>query len=96
MRPEAVSIQTYLKNHQRAQTSTTSPGTAGFPPRSINALYSLLENRYQRQYPLPQYLRYPQSQPAHYDDLMEEFRDAPSRNWWGRVVKRMKGMLRLQ
>ncbi|KKZ60274.1 hypothetical protein EMCG_04985 [[Emmonsia] crescens] len=63
---------------------------------SINALYSLLENRYEKQYPLPQNLRHPRSAPSHYDDVLREFREAPGRGWVRRMVEKVKGVLRFQ
>ncbi|KLJ09442.1 hypothetical protein EMPG_15132 [Blastomyces silverae] len=63
---------------------------------SINALYSLLENRYEKQYPLPQNLRNPRSAPSHYDDVLREFREAPGRGWVGRMVEKVRGVLRFQ
>lgn len=62
--------------------------------KQVNALYSLLENRYAKTYPLPEHLRRPQSAPTYYDDLMRELEEAPHRSWIGGFVKRMKGMLR--
>ncbi|PGH05090.1 hypothetical protein GX51_03188 [Blastomyces parvus] len=63
---------------------------------SINALYSLLENRYEKQYPLPQNLRHPRSAPSHYDDVLREFSEAPGRGWVKRMVEKFKGVLRFQ
>jgi len=62
--------------------------------RQVNALYSFLENRYVKENPMPQSLRTPASNPTHYDDLAGELQEAPSRSWFGRVVKRLKGSLR--
>ncbi|KKY15647.1 hypothetical protein UCRPC4_g06212 [Phaeomoniella chlamydospora] len=61
-----------------------------------NVLYSLLENRYMNQYPIPETLRYPQSKPTHYDDILREFEEAPDRTWLQRLWLRMKGSVRLQ
>lgn len=63
---------------------------------SVNALYSLLENRYSQRYPLPPKLRYPASQPGHYDAVVEEFDEAPNRSWFGRLGKRLGGILKFQ
>ncbi|KPI44450.1 uncharacterized protein AB675_8427 [Cyphellophora attinorum] len=38
----------------------------------VNALYSLLENRYATAYPMPETMRYPASRKTHYDDLLKE------------------------
>lgn len=36
----------------------------------------------------------PASNPAYYDNLLEELQEAPNRSWFGRLVKRWKGMIR--
>lgn len=64
--------------------------------RQVNALYSLIENRYSKDYPMPQTLRNPASQPKHYDDLVKELEEAPDRTWLGGVMKRIKGSLRFK
>ncbi|OJD10424.1 hypothetical protein ACJ73_09795 [Blastomyces percursus] len=74
------------RQQQRSQLSSAS----------INALYSLLENRYEKQYPLPQNLRHPRSAPSHYDDVLREFREAPGRGWVKRLMEKVRGVLRFQ
>ncbi|KAI5287288.1 hypothetical protein KEM52_001662, partial [Ascosphaera acerosa] len=97
VRPEAVAVPTYLQSRLQAQAQSQSQsraqdgGGAKFSKQNLNALYSLLDNRYQRRYRLPDALRYPASQPGHYDALMAEFRDAPNRDFWGRLKKRVAG-----
>jgi cytochrome b pre-mRNA-processing protein 6 len=59
-----------------------------------NALYSLLENRYMHENPMPAKLRRPASNPEHYDVLVRELEEAPGRSWLGALVKRVKGSLR--
>ena len=59
-----------------------------------NALYTLLEDRYAKEFPLPATLRQPASSPTHYDDLITEMQEAPTRSWLGGVMKRIKGSLR--
>jgi hypothetical protein len=59
-----------------------------------NALYSLLEDRYVKEFPLPEALRAPASNPTYYDDLVTEMQEAPTRSWLGGVMKRIKGSLR--
>jgi len=61
-----------------------------------NVLYSLLENRYSRKYPITGSLMKPASNPTHYEDLMKELEEAPERSWWGRMTNRWKGFLRFQ
>ncbi|KAF1843817.1 uncharacterized protein K460DRAFT_408139 [Cucurbitaria berberidis CBS 394.84] len=49
----------------------------------LNALYSLLEDRYTKKYALsPRVLR-PTSAPDHYTNLMDEIERAPQKTWWG-------------
>lgn len=62
--------------------------------QQANTLYALLENRYAKEYSLPGMLRTPASNPTHYDDLIREMQDAPTRSWLGGVMKRIKGSLR--
>ncbi|KAK2768669.1 hypothetical protein FQN54_000525 [Arachnomyces sp. PD_36] len=100
VRPASVSIPTYLQNHNPSSTpSTSTPESPAKPPpttSSINALYSLVENRYANAYPLPQHLRYPASNPSHYDDLVREFAEAPTRGWFASMKKKLGGFLRMK
>ncbi|KZZ97840.1 hypothetical protein AAP_00101 [Ascosphaera apis ARSEF 7405] len=95
VRPQAISVQTYLQSRLKALPEPPED-SARFSKANVNALYSLLDNRYQKAYPLSRFLRYPASQPQHYDALMEEFREAPNRDFWGRLGKKIKGMFRMQ
>ncbi|KAH8701878.1 hypothetical protein BGW36DRAFT_371755 [Talaromyces proteolyticus] len=92
VRPESVSIQHYL----RTRLPKADGGSPTISESSVNALTSLLNNRYSKQYPLPQKLRYPASNPEHYDVLIREFEEAPNRSWLGRLQKRLSGVLRLK
>ncbi|KAF3389344.1 hypothetical protein F1880_004330 [Penicillium rolfsii] len=106
VRPASVSVQTYLQNqlgqNQPTNTSSSSqsPSTPKTTPKisesSVNALSALLENRFANKYPLSQKIRYPASDPEHYDNLIREFAEAPNRDWLGRLRKRLGGLLRLQ
>ncbi|GLI76605.1 hypothetical protein PoHVEF18_004878 [Penicillium ochrochloron] len=108
VRPASVSVQTYLQNqlgqNQPTNTSSQSPSTSTTTPKStpkisessVNALSALLENRFANKYPLSQKIRYPASDPEHYDNLIREFAEAPNRDWFGRLRKRLGGLLRLQ
>jgi hypothetical protein len=101
-------VQTYLQNqlgqNQPTNTSSQSPSTSTTTPKStpkisessVNALSALLENRFANKYPLSQKIRYPASDPEHYDNLIREFAEAPNRDWFGRLRKRLGGLLRLQ
>src|SRR4051812_26546362 len=55
----------------------------------VNALYALLEDRYAKEFPLPQILRTPASNPTYYDDLITEMQEAPTRSWLGSLMKRL-------
>jgi len=61
----------------------------------VNALYSLLENRYATESPMPDSLRKPASNPTYYDDLIQEMQDAPTRSWLGGLWRRIQGSFRL-
>ncbi|KAI5298435.1 hypothetical protein KEM56_004068, partial [Ascosphaera pollenicola] len=95
VRPEAISVQTYLRSRLKALPNPPED-SARFSKANVNALYSLLDNRYQKTYPMSNFLRYPASQPDHYDALMAEFKEAPNRDFWGRLGKKIKGMFRMQ
>ncbi|KIW28525.1 uncharacterized protein PV07_08183 [Cladophialophora immunda] len=64
--------------------------------RQVNALYSLLEDRYAKEYPLPQSVRQPKSNVSHYDDLIRELDEAPGRSWVTSFWNRLKGSVRLR
>ncbi|KAE8449977.1 hypothetical protein EG329_007116 [Mollisiaceae sp. DMI_Dod_QoI] len=61
-----------------------------------NVLYSLLENRYSRKYPITGSLMTPASNPHHYENLINELEEAPERSWFGRMTNKWKGFLRFQ
>nr|UBX54561.1 hypothetical protein [Aspergillus sp.] len=108
VRPASVSVHSYLQarlaevdptkqsqqQHTTAKTTQQPPTTEGLSESSLNALSSLLEDRYARRYPLSPRLRRPPSDPDYYDNLIREFEEAPSRDWWGRLGKRVKGLFR--
>ncbi|KIW74751.1 hypothetical protein Z517_11521 [Fonsecaea pedrosoi CBS 271.37] len=64
--------------------------------RQVNALYSLLENRYANEYPIPQAVRHPKTNASHYDDLVRELDEAPGRSWFTSFWNRLKGSVRLR
>ncbi|KAK8196931.1 hypothetical protein IWZ00DRAFT_542309 [Phyllosticta capitalensis] len=98
LRP-ALSFQSALNKRQKAVTSTSSSSSATTTPppqesRDLNALYSLLDNRYKRTYPLsPRFLR-PNSKATYYEDLMQELERSTQRNWWQGFVTKLKARLR--
>ncbi|KAJ5138512.1 uncharacterized protein N7515_003360 [Penicillium bovifimosum] len=91
VRPASVSVQSYIQTRlQPADKSTPAISEA-----SVSALESLLNNRYARKYPMPEKLRRPASNPDHYDNVVREFAEAPNRDWFGRLRKRLAGIIRL-
>lgn len=62
--------------------------------RQIKALDSLLKNKYTNTYPIPQSVRYPKSNPSHYNDIIKELEEAPTRTWSDALMKRIKGAIR--
>jgi len=64
--------------------------------KQTNVLYSLLDDRLARQYPIPSSLRTPASNPTHYDDLIREMEEAPTRSWFANFSQRVKGTLRFK
>lgn len=64
--------------------------------RQVNALYALLESRFQCQSPLPDRLRFPASGPTHYDMIIQESERAPARGLLNRMSDKLKGMIRLR
>ncbi|KXJ89270.1 hypothetical protein Micbo1qcDRAFT_196664 [Microdochium bolleyi] len=61
-----------------------------------NALYSLLNDRYKRKYPIQHGLLSPRSKPTYFTDLVRELEEGPKRSVFERFVVRMKGLVRYQ
>ncbi|KAI0397940.1 hypothetical protein F5Y17DRAFT_412802 [Xylariaceae sp. FL0594] len=64
--------------------------------RQANALYSLLNNRYKRKYPITGSLLEPKSNPLHFKNLLRELEEAPNRTYLQRLLLRIKGVIRLE
>ncbi|RAH46040.1 ubiquinol-cytochrome c reductase complex assembly factor 2 [Aspergillus brunneoviolaceus CBS 621.78] len=82
-----------------SSSSSSSARTAqkpGLSEANLDALTSLLNDKYARRYPLPPRLRHPASNPQHYENVIREFDEAPDRDWLGRLRKKVVGMLRLK
>ncbi|KAL5395144.1 hypothetical protein PMIN06_000419 [Paraphaeosphaeria minitans] len=62
----------------------------------INALFSLLENRYSNKYPVSPGVFKPTSNPEHYDRLMEEIERAPRKSWFQAKMDEWKMKIRWQ
>jgi cytochrome b pre-mRNA-processing protein 6 len=63
--------------------------------KQVNALYSLLENRYSEASPMPPHFRHPASRTTHYDDLLQELEEAPARSKFSSWLQTLKGRFRL-
>ncbi|CAI6338507.1 unnamed protein product [Periconia digitata] len=74
-----------------ASLPTTTPAQE---TAQINALFSLLENRYTAKYPLSADVLKPKSNPEHYERLMEEIERAPGKTWWQAKVDEWKMKIR--
>ncbi|KAF2660622.1 hypothetical protein K491DRAFT_711528 [Lophiostoma macrostomum CBS 122681] len=61
---------------------------------NINALYSLLENRYSKRYVMSPDVLKPKSRPEHYERLMEEIKNAPNKTWWQAKLDEWKHKIR--
>lgn len=63
--------------------------------KQVNALYSLLDNRFAKESPMPASMREPESSPTHYDDVLAESERAPNRSFMSKITNKLKGMIRL-
>ncbi|KAI5204708.1 hypothetical protein E4T39_03457 [Aureobasidium subglaciale] len=103
LRPE-ISFQSVLKKRleaapvAQANQANTAQASAPKPRneiREINALYSLLENRYSSVYRVSPKMMHPLSAPDHYTTLVKELDEVPDRTFFQRIASRFKGMIRL-
>ncbi|CAO2656227.1 Nn.00g050300.m01.CDS01 [Neocucurbitaria sp. VM-36] len=77
--------------------STPAPSTPPHPQleqAQVNALYSLLEDRYSKRYALSPGVLKPTSAPEHYTRLMEEIERAPQKTWWQAKLDEWKMKIR--
>ncbi|KAJ5729929.1 uncharacterized protein N7483_004437 [Penicillium malachiteum] len=105
VRPASVSVQAYLQAAlgQKPEVEPKKSKSEDAPPArqpvisnaSASALQALLENRFASSYPMAKNIRYPASDPDHYDNVVREFEEAPNRDWVGRIRKRLGGLFRL-
>lgn len=86
------------KSDISATTASThaQPANPQLEIAQITALYSLLENRYAKKYPLSEAVFKPTSAPEHYTKLMEEIERAPQKTWWQAKVDEWKMKIRWQ
>ncbi|KAF2758151.1 hypothetical protein EJ05DRAFT_476412 [Pseudovirgaria hyperparasitica] len=89
----------------QATTTTTPPAPAPAPvsPQQqasevvqINALFSLVEDRYATKYKLSEKYTRPRANPEYYARLMRELDEAPTRSRFSNWVRSWKGYLRWQ
>ncbi|KAK8186695.1 hypothetical protein BC567DRAFT_154883, partial [Phyllosticta citribraziliensis] len=90
LRP-ALSFQKALAAHQK---SAATPQQQQQQNKDVNALYSLLDDRYKRAYPLSARFLKPNSKASYYDDLVAELERSTHRNWWQGFVTKLKARLR--
>jgi hypothetical protein len=62
--------------------------------KEINAAYLLIGDVFRKQYPLPESLMKPASNPEFYDNLAQELKELPDRSMFGAWLKRMQNMIR--
>ncbi|KAK8015412.1 hypothetical protein PG990_008708 [Apiospora arundinis] len=82
---------------KRFENKATSGGLSDKEElKQANALYSLLDNRYKKKYPITGTLLQPKSNPTYFTDLVRELEEAPNRSWLDRFMLRVKGVVRLK
>ncbi|KAI4737967.1 hypothetical protein E4T50_11575 [Aureobasidium sp. EXF-12298] len=103
LRPE-LTFQTLLKKRieaapvaqvNEANTARAQPPKPRNEAQEVNALYSLLENRYATAYPLSNAMMHPASSPEHYTTLVKELDEVPDRTFFQRIASRWKNMVRM-
>lgn len=62
--------------------------------KQVNTLYSLLDDRFAKESPLPASLREPASNPTHYDDILAESERAPTRSMISTIANKLKNLVR--
>lgn len=62
--------------------------------KQVNALLSLLDDRYMKANRITGDIMKPRSNPTYYQDIITELEEAPKRSWLGRVQKKLQGMFR--
>ncbi|KZF24553.1 hypothetical protein L228DRAFT_245517 [Xylona heveae TC161] len=92
--PSAVAANPQDKAAEKSITPSQLNETAELA--QVNALYSLLENRYSKKYPTSPSLMRPASNPGYYEDLIAELEAAPKRSWLASYLNKWKGFLRFK
>ncbi|KAF1946584.1 hypothetical protein EJ02DRAFT_499793 [Clathrospora elynae] len=85
----------------KSNTAAPSQLSSSLPPANlrleqaqVNALFSLLEDRYSKKYVLSPGVLKPTSAPEYYTKLMEEIEKAPKKTWWEAKVDQWKMKIR--
>lgn len=96
-------LQDVLSKRLAESNKFAGPDANTNPAAQVNALVSLLGNRYLHKYPTspaPESatggMLKPRSNPTYYDDLMRDLDAAPTRSWVQRAGLKLKGMFRWQ
>ncbi|KAI8624174.1 hypothetical protein F5Y19DRAFT_337423 [Xylariaceae sp. FL1651] len=92
IRPEVQFQEVLRKRFEQPKISLTEEEQL----KQANALYSLLDNRYKKTYPITGSLLQPKSNPTYFSDLVKELEEAPNRSVFERFWLRMKGIIRIQ
>ncbi|KAJ4365735.1 hypothetical protein N0V83_008355 [Neocucurbitaria cava] len=89
---------------QDSKTKPSAPAPSNPPPSTppnpqleqsqVNALFSLLDDRYSKKYALSPGVLKPTSAPEHYTNLMEEIERAPQKTWWQAKLDEWKMKIR--
>lgn len=77
-----------------SQSPPAPPPNPQWERAQLNALYSLLEDRYTKTYPLSPAVLKPASAPEHYTKLMAEIERAPRKTWWQAKLDEWKMKIR--
>ncbi|KAH0610023.1 uncharacterized protein H6S33_012569 [Morchella sextelata] len=104
---QAVEGDEAIPTQNHSGPATTGSGSAGEgrpvvkfdegrAAREINALGSLLEDRYRKKYPVSDRILKPRGNPEYYDNLIKELEQAPGRSWWETKLNAWKGYVRMK
>ncbi|RPB05655.1 hypothetical protein L873DRAFT_1661911, partial [Choiromyces venosus 120613-1] len=94
LRPN-LSFPDFVRRHVEQQFTQPKIDEA-YEKRQLNALSSLLEDRYKKMYPATDHVLMPKSQPDYYRKLLEELEAAPKRSWLERQLNSWKGWIRMK
>ncbi|KAL8846363.1 MAG: hypothetical protein Q9221_008542 [Calogaya cf. arnoldii] len=100
LRPQ-VSFQAAMRRRVDKLIEPSPAGETIHDPRKeqaqleqVNVLYSFMENRYAKKYPLSDRLLKPLSNPEYYGNLVRELEEAPKRSFFARLLNSWKGFVR--